>query len=69
MSSGSRREAERLQAGLADAEHLALAAQLEVDLGQLEAVAVLVHRAQPARVLGPEQQAQRLVLAAADPPA
>ena len=62
-------EAERLQAGLARAEHLALAAQLEVDLGELEAVAVVGQRAQPGRLLGPEQQAQRLVRAAADPPA
>ena len=37
---GQPREAERLQARLAGAEHLALAAQLEVDLGELEAVVV-----------------------------
>ena len=66
---GQAREAERLQAGLARAEHLPLAAQLEVDLGELEAVAVLGQRAQARRLLGPEQQAQRLVLAAADPAA
>ena len=66
---GQAGEAEGLQARLADAEHLPLAAQLEVDLGELEAVAVLAQRAQAARLLGPEEQAQRLVLAAADPPA
>ena len=37
---GQPREAEAGQAGLARADELALAAQLEVDLGQLEAVAV-----------------------------
>ena len=66
---GQPREAERLHARLAGAEHLPLAAQLEVDLGELEPVAVLGERAQPRRLLRPEQQAQRLVLAAADPAA
>ena len=36
---GQQREAERAEAGLADADQLPLPAQLEVDLGQLEAVA------------------------------
>ena len=66
---GQPRELNCCEPGLADAEHLPLAAQLEVDLGELEAVAVLGERPQPARLLGPEQQAHRLVLAAADAPA
>ena len=54
---------------LARADQLALAAQPEVDLGQLEAVGVRGQGAQPRRLLGPEQQAQRRVGAAPDPPA
>ena len=47
------------------AEHLPLPAQLEVDLGELEPVAVFRERAQPARVLGAEEQADRLAPAVA----
>ena len=44
-------------------------AQAQVHLGEPEAVAVLGQRAQARGLLGPEEQAQRLVLAAADAPA
>ncbi len=53
-------------------DQLALAAQLQVDLGQAEAVGVLVQRAQPDRARRrrrPDEQAARTVLAAPDPPA
>src|SRR4051812_42887678 len=63
------REAKAREAGLPRPGELALAAQLEVDLGEREAVAVLGERPQPSGLLRPEQQAQRLVRAAADPPA
>ncbi len=53
---GQPREAESRQAGLARAGQLALAAQLEVDLGQPEAVGVLGQRAQPRRLLGPNSR-------------
>ena len=61
------------QAVLARAQHLALAAQAEVDLGELEAVALPLHRLQPLARQRPgvfgEEQAAGGVLAAADPAA
>src|SRR4051794_25814734 len=62
-------DAELGEPRLARTQHLALAPQLEVDLGELEAVAVVGERAQPRRLLGSEQHAHRRVLAAADAPA
>src|SRR5579875_571728 len=62
-------DAELGEAALAHPDELALTAQLEVDLGKREAIAVLGERTQPRRTLGPEHQAQRAVLAATDPPA
>src|SRR4051794_21277525 len=66
---GQPRDLELGEAGLARAQHLALAAQPEVDLGELEAVAVIGERAQPRRLLRPEEDAHGRVLAAADAPA
>ena len=48
VSSGSSATREARQAVLAGAEHLALAAQAEVDLGELEAVALALDRLQAA---------------------
>jgi len=59
-------EGEPGQAGLARPGDLALPAQLEVDLGEAEAVGMVGQRAQPRRLLRPEQQAERRVGAAAD---
>ena len=52
-------DAELGQPALAGPDQLPLAAQLEVDLGQAEAVGVVGQRLQPRRPLGAEQQAQR----------
>ena len=56
-SSGSCATSNWPQARLARADQLALAAQLEVDLGEAEAVGVLGQRAQPRRAGRPHQQA------------
>jgi hypothetical protein len=66
---GHVREAELGDAGLPRAQHLALTAQLEVDLGELEAVAVLGEGAQARGLPRTEEQAQRLVRPAPDAPA
>src|ERR1700719_2418107 len=60
---------ERRLAVLTGPDQLSLAAQLEVDLGQLETIPVAGDRPEPWGALGAEQQAQRAVLAAADPAA
>src|SRR4051812_37829242 len=63
---GQAREAETGQPRLPRPRQLALAAQLEVDLGQPETVAVLDQRLEPRRLARAEQQAQRRMLAAPD---
>jgi hypothetical protein len=66
---GQARERKAREARLARAHELPLPTQLEVDLGEAEAIGVVSQRAQPPRLLRTEQQAQRGVLAAADAPA
>ena len=66
---GQPRERELTDARLPGADQLALLAQPQVDLRQLEAVVVALQRRQPGRGLRPAQQAQRGVLAAPDAPA
>ena len=63
------RDPEHRQAVLARAEHLAGPAQLEVDLGEPEAVALVRDRLEPRQRRVAEQDAERGVLAAAHPPA
>src|ERR671915_1653080 len=66
---GQLRHAELGQAVLARAEHVAGAAQLEVDLGEPEAVALVRDRLEAREPRVAEQDAERSVLAAADAPA
>ena len=63
---GQAGDAELGQPALARAEHLPRPAQLEVDLGEPEAVALGGDRLEPRQLRIPEEDADRLVLAAAD---
>jgi len=66
---GQAGDLELRQPVLAGAEHLAGAAQLEVDLGQPKAIRVLGDRAQAGQAGISEEDAERRVLAATDAPA
>src|SRR4051794_11061568 len=66
---GHPRDAKLPEAGLPRTRQLALLAQLEVDLGEREAVGVLLERLQPRRARGAEEDAHARVAAASDAPA